>query len=157
MTTAHTRLRIATLVPIAALLVVGCSRRVADTGPAPHAADEAEIRAAMAASADAWNRGDLRGHLAIYVDSVTFMTRSGPRPGVASIEESFTRSYFRDGQPKQRLGFDQLTIRFLGRNAALETGHFQLTGGGEPDQAGWFTLVWIRTADGWRAMHDHSS
>ena len=155
MRTAALRRTIATLV--AALLIVGCSRRTAQTGLVPHAADEVEIRAAMAASADAWNRGDLRGHLAIYVDSVTFMTKSGPRPGVAAIEEAFTRSYFHDGQPKQRLSFDQLSIRFLGRDVALETGHFRLTGGGEPDQEGWFSIVWIRTANGWRAMHDHSS
>lgn len=139
------------------LLLLGCASRPTQATTARRAGDEARIRAAMSASAEAWNRGDLRGHLAIYVDSVTFMTKSGPRPGVQAIEEAFTRSYFRDGRPMQRLAFDQLTIRFLGHDAALETGHFQLSGGGEPDQAGWFTLVWIRTADGWRAMHDHSS
>jgi ketosteroid isomerase-like protein len=76
---------------------------------------------------------------------------------VKAVEEAFTRSYFRDGKPKQTLDFSQLTVRFLSRDAALVTGHFQLTGGGEPDQAGWFTLIWIRTTAGWRAMHDHSS
>jgi uncharacterized protein (TIGR02246 family) len=139
------------------LIIPGCTRHVAESQPAPRSSDEGEIRAAMSASADSWNRGDLRGHLAIYVDSVTFMTKSGPRPGVAAIEEAFNRSYFRDGQPKQRLGFDQLAIRFLGRDFALLTGHFQLTGGGEPDQAGWFTIVWTKTAQGWKALHDHSS
>jgi hypothetical protein len=29
--------------------------------------------------------------------------------------------------------------------------------GSEPDQSGWFTLVWQRTADGWRVIHNHSS
>lgn len=121
------------------------------------AADEAEIRAATIASADAWNRGDLKGHLAIYVDSVTFMTRTGPRPGVAATEQSFTASYFRDGQPRQQLRFEQIRIRRLDANAALQTGRFILSGGGEPEQSGWFTLVWVRTAEGWRAVHDHSS
>lgn len=128
--------------------------------PAAHsnwAADEAAISAATSASADAWNRGDLKGHLAIYVDSVTFMTKSGPRPGVAAIEQSFTTSYFRDGQPKQQLRFEQVTIRRLDANSAVETGRFVLSGGGEPEQSGWFTLVWVRTAAGWRAVHDHSS
>lgn len=109
------------------------------------------------ASVEAWNRGDLPGHLALYVDSVSFMTRTGPRPGVAAIEEAFTRTYFRDGKPRQNLRFEQLTIRPLGRDAALETGRFVLSGGGEPEQSGWFTLVWLRTAGGWRAVHDHSS
>lgn len=121
------------------------------------AADVAAIRAATAASADAWNRGDLKAHVAIYVDSVTFMTRNGPRPGVAAIEQSFATTYFRDGQPKQQLRFEQVTIRRLDANAALETGRFVLSGGGEPEQSGWFTLVWVRTEAGWRAVHDHSS
>lgn len=119
--------------------------------------DEAQIRSAITASAQAWNRGDLKGHLAIYVDSVTFMTRSGPRPGVAAIEESFTNTFFRGGQPKQQLRFEQVVVRPLGREAALQTGRFVLSGGGEPEQSGWFTLVWLRTAEGWRAVHDHSS
>lgn len=125
--------------------------------PATWEADSAEIRARTTASSDAWNRGDLKGHLAIYVDSVTFMTKEGPRPGVDAIEEAFTRTYFRDGSPKQQLRFEQVSLRPLGRDAALETARFILSGGGEPDQTGWFTLVWIRTPDGWRAVHDHSS
>lgn len=125
--------------------------------PATWAADEAAIRAMTTASTEAWNRGDLRGHLALYVDSVTFMTKAGPRPGVAAIEESFTRTYFRDGRPKQQLRFEQVRLRPLGRDAALETARFVLSGGGEPEQSGWFTLVWMRTPDGWRAVHDHSS
>lgn len=121
------------------------------------AADEAAIRGATTASADAWNRGDLKGHLAIYVDSVTYMTRTGPRPGVAAIEQSFTTTYFREGQPKRQLRFEQVTIRPLGRDAALETGRFILSGGGEAEQSGWFTLIWVRTTAGWKAVHDHSS
>ncbi len=125
--------------------------------PATWDADTAEIHALTKASSEAWNRGDLKGHLAFYVDTVTFMTANGPRPGVAAVEKAFTEKYFRNGAPKQTLSFSQNVIRPLGRDAALETGRFQLSGGGEPEQSGWFTLVWVRTADGWRAVHDHSS
>lgn len=120
-------------------------------------ADEAQIRAASQASAEAWNRGDLKGHLAIYVDDVTFMTRTGPRPGVDRIEESFAQKYFHDGRPKQALSFQEITLRPLGPDAALETGRFLLTGGGEAEQSGWFTLIWVRTPSGWKVIHDHSS
>lgn len=144
---------------LAALLSASCAARAAGPAAAPASwgADEARIRALTLASSEAWNRGDLRGHLSIYVDTVAFMTRTGPRPGVAAVEESFTRTYFRDGRPKQSLRFEQLVVRPLGRDAALETGRFVLSGGGEPEQSGWFTLVWVRTAEGWRAVHDHSS
>lgn len=144
---------------LTAVLATGCAAATQDPPgvPATWEADAAEIRARTAASTEAWNRGDLKGHLALYVDSVTFMTRNGPRPGVAAIEEQFTRTYFRDGKPKQQLRFEQVSLRPLGRDAALETARFILSGGGEPDQTGWFTLVWVRTPDGWRAVHDHSS
>lgn len=152
------------VLPLLNVLLVGlflgaCAPPSRGPAPAPAAwsADEAQIRAATAASAAAWNAGDLKGHLAIYVDSVTFMTRNGPRPGVAAIEESFTRTYFNAGRPKQQLRFEQVVVRPLGRDAALETGRFVLSGGGEPDQSGWFSLVWVRTPEGWKVVHDHSS
>lgn len=150
---------IAMLALASACAAAACApQRMAASGESSTwAADEAAIRAATTASADAWNRGDLKGHVAIYVDSVTFMTRNGPRPGVSAIEQSFSATYFRDGQPKQSLRFEQVTIRRLDDNSALETGRFILSGGGEPEQSGWFTLVWVRTAAGWKAVHDHSS
>ena len=125
--------------------------------PADWSAGEAQIQALSQASADAWNRGDLKGYLAIYADEMTFMTRTGPRPGVAPLEKAFAEKYFRDGRPKQTLRFDSHTLRRLGPDAALETGRYLLTGGGEPEQSGWFTLVWVRTPAGWRVLHDHSS
>lgn len=120
-------------------------------------ADEARIRALSQASTDAWNKGDLKGHLAIYMEDMTFMTRNGPRPGVEPLEKSFAEKYFKDGRPKQTLSFDNNTLRRLGPDAVLETGRFTLTGGGEPEQSGWFTLIWVRTPQGWRVLHDHSS
>jgi uncharacterized protein (TIGR02246 family) len=120
-------------------------------------ADEAEIRASLQSSADAWNRGDLKGHLAFYDPAVTFMTREGPRPGVNAIEKAFSEKYFRNGKPKQQLRFDQIEVRALGDDAALATGRFLLTGGDEAEQSGRFTTIWIRKPEGWRAVHDHSS
>ena len=143
---------LSSLVLLCALLPATASAQTADWSQ-----DEARIRAASQASTEAWNRGDLKGHLAIYADDMTFMTPSGPRPGVQPIEESFSRKYFVDGKPKQTLRFEQIAIRRLGPDAALETGRFVLTGGGAPDQTGWFTLVWVRTSQGWRVIHDHSS
>jgi uncharacterized protein (TIGR02246 family) len=142
------------------ILLAGCAPNSAaapSAAPSSWSADEEQIRAATLASAEAWNRADLRGHLALYVDSVTFMTEDGPRRGVSAVEEAFRATYFRDGQPRQSLRFEQVAIRPLGHDAALQTGRFVLAGGGEPEQSGWFTLVWMRTPAGWRAVHDHSS
>jgi len=121
------------------------------------AADEAQIRQSLADSVDAFNRGDLKGHLALYDEDVTFMTKEGPRPGIEPIEKAFREHYFKDGQPIQQLRFEQLAVRRLNEGAAIATARWALAGGGQPEQSGWFTLVWLRTAAGWRAVHDHSS
>ena len=134
------------------LLIAACA---STTPTAPD--DEALIRAALNASTAAWNAGSLTGHLAIYDPSVTAMTKQGPRRGVAPIEEAFSRSYFRDGKPKQQLRMEQVAIRMLSAEWALMTGRFVLSGGDEKEQSGWFTLVWLRTPSGWKVVHDHTS
>lgn len=113
--------------------------------------------ASLQASADAWNRGDLPGHLAIYDETVTTMTKSGPRPTVAAIESAFRSTYFNGDKPKQNLHMESVAIRPLSRDSALMTGRFILSGGALAEQSGWFTLVWVRTAAGWKVVHDHSS
>lgn len=120
-------------------------------------ADEAAIRQALEESAAAFNRGDLRGHLAIYDESVQFMTKDGPRPGIAPIEEAFRQRYFRGGQPIQQLSYASLAVRRLADDVAIATARWALTGGEKPEQSGWYTLVLVRTPAGWRAVHDHSS
>ena len=47
-------------------------------------------------------------------------------------------------------------VRRLDDDAARRTGRLVRSGGTAADQTGWFTLVRVRTADGWRAVHDHS-
>ena len=123
------------------------------TAPSP----EPEIRALLEESAAAWNRGDLDGHLADNADSIMFMTGRGPIIGKDKTAEALRRSFFRDGKPVQALRFEQVTVRPLGDRHALVVGRFILSGGGEPERAGWFSTVWERRAEGWQAIHDHSS
>jgi ketosteroid isomerase-like protein len=138
-------------------LAAGTPPLPAQAFPAPRPEDAAAIRAMLQASADGWNEASLAKHVSIYVDSVTFMTRQGPRPGKDQIVSSFTDTYFRDGKPIQSLSFSEVVQRGLGPDHVLMTGRFRLSGGDRPDQTGWFTLIWARTSDGWRVLHDHSS
>ncbi len=119
--------------------------------------DHRLLKAELDASVAGWNEGDLRRHLGLYEESITFMTKQGPRPGIAPIETAFRAKYFNGDKPKQALRMEKVAIRSLSPDSALMTGNFILSGGGEPDQTGWFTLVWQRTANGWKAVHDHSS
>lgn len=144
---------------LAAVLLGACAPGAppATLAPPSWPVDSLALVAAVQASADAWNRGDLDGHLALYTDSATFLTRQGLRLGVAATRAAFARTYFRGARPIQTLRFEELAARPLGRDAALLTGRFVLEGGGEPTRSGWFTLVWVRTARGWRVVHDHTS
>lgn len=144
---------------LAAVALAGCAREIVANKAvdATWSADESAIRAALQSSADAWNRGDLKGHLAYYEPDVTFMTGNGPRPGVDAIERAFSEKYFANGAPKQQLRFEQVAVRALGADFALATGRYILEGGGETEQSGWYTTIWQRTPEGWRTIHDHSS
>jgi len=142
---------------IVALILGACHPAVNGTrGVAPNDAEIA-IPVVTTAMADAWNAADLAGHVRPYADSATFMTPSGPRRGRDVISASLARSFWQDGKPKQRLSFDNVVVRPLGDRHALSTGHFLLTGGGEADKGGWFSLTWEKTAAGWQILHDHSS
>lgn len=139
------------------LVVLLAANLAATAAMADWSTDEAEIRRQLAASTDAFNRGDLSGHLSIYDAGVTFMTKEGPRPGIEPIEKAFRENYFRDGKAIQQLRFEALAVRPLGPDVALATARWALSGGDKPDQSGWFTLVLRRGNAGWRAVHDHSS
>ncbi|MHB1073203.1 MAG: hypothetical protein ACYC3Q_10325 [Gemmatimonadaceae bacterium] len=74
----------------AVLLLAGCAAAPRTTAaPSTWAQDEQEIRAAIASSAAGWNEARLDRHLALYDPSVTFMTKSGPRPGIEPIRQAF--------------------------------------------------------------------
>ena len=138
------------------LVGIGSLAAQSSTPSAAPSAAATTIRALLDSSAAAWNRGDVRAHLAANADSIWFMTRRGPVVGNDSVAAMMTRSYFRDGQARQALRFDHLTVRPLGERFALVVGQFILSGGGRADQSGWFSTVWEHRPEGWRVIHDHS-
>jgi uncharacterized protein (TIGR02246 family) len=117
---------------------------------------EREIRAALNGTADGWNAGDLSKYLAVYTKDATEMLSTGPKGGVEAIEDTMKRGFWKWGRPEQTLRYENILVRMLGKDGAVVTGQYVLTGAGKPDRSGWFTTAWIRTKDGWRMMHDHS-
>jgi ketosteroid isomerase-like protein len=85
------------------------------------------------------------------------VTKAGPRRGTAGIVSSFRARFLDAGKPRQALRAEETSVRFLSPDSALMTGRYVLSGGGAPDSTGWFTLVWLRTDDAWKVVHDHSS
>lgn len=144
----HSRLP---LITVCALITAACGSVSAQNDATT------AIPPALMASAEAWNKADLPGHIGLYTDTATFMGGNGPIQGRDRVGESLAKSFWRDGKPKQSLSFDRIEVRPLGDRHALSTGHFVLTGGGEADRSGWFSLTWEKTSTGWRIIHDHSS
>lgn len=147
--------RRAAAVLAAALLLVGCARSGAPAAPAPGHA----IAAMLDASADAWNRGDLAGFLDDYADSAAFVTSSGIIHGRDAIERRYQEGYWSGGGPPDLLSFEDIRVTPLGADHALAVGRYILKDRDEGAQTatGIFTLILVRTPDGWRIIHDHSS
>jgi uncharacterized protein (TIGR02246 family) len=117
---------------------------------------ETQIRATLNSTAEGWNRGDLPQYLAAYTESATEMGPDGPRGGVKVIEQTMRNGFWKTGRPIQQLRYEHVEVRMLGKENALVTGQYVLTGADRPDRTGWFTTVWTRTKQGWRMIHDHS-
>ena len=117
---------------------------------------EDQIRAVLQITADGWNTGDLSKYLFAYVPEATEMRSTGPAGGVEAIEQTMKGGFWKTGRPIQQLRYENLVVRMLGKDNALVTGQFILSGAERPDRKGWFTTVWTKTKAGWRMIHDHS-
>lgn len=117
---------------------------------------EAEIRAVLDITATGWNTGDLSKYLFAYVPEATEMLSTGPAGGVEAIEKTMKEGFWKTGRPIQVLRYENVVVRMLGKENALVTGQFILSGAERPDRKGWFTTVWAKTKSGWRMIHDHS-
>lgn len=129
-------------------------------GAASGFAQTTEIEKVMKGSEAAWNRGDLHAFASYYEDSpdTTFIGREVVRGGVAAIEERYRKAY-PNREAMGKLTFSEIAVRPLADGVALATGKFALersTAGGGP-ASGRFTLIFRRTQNGWKIIHDHTS
>lgn len=124
--------------------------------PAKDGSAEDQIRAVLEITAVGWNTGDLSKYLYAYVPEATEMLATGPAGGVEVIEKTMKEGFWKSGRPLQQLRYENLVVRMLGKENALVTGQFILSGADKPDRKGWFTTVWTKTKAGWRMIHDHS-
>jgi uncharacterized protein (TIGR02246 family) len=124
-------------------------------------ADRRAIEAVLAEQARAWNAGDLAGFMAAYEksDALVFTSGGEVRRG---WQETYDRYVARYGGARAlpndmgRLAFEVLDVRGLGADGAVVLGTWTLTDTPKAG-AGVFSLGMIRTTDGWRIVHDHTS
>lgn len=122
------------------------------------AALHAAIDSLLAASAEAWNDGDLDAFLYWYRRSpeTTYIGAGGLVHGWEGIRDRYA-PLFEPGAARDSLRFEDLQTRSLGPGFALAVARYVLFEGDSVSATGLFTLVLRRTADGWRIVHDHSS
>jgi uncharacterized protein (TIGR02246 family) len=127
--------------------------------------DAAAIRQVLGQQQAAWNRGDVVDFMHGYKDAPdTTFVGSSVRKGYREILDSY-RKHYATRQQMGQLTFSDLDVRLLpGASGepryAVVTGHFHLdrTAHGEAAQDdGVFSLLWERTAAGWKIILDHSS
>jgi len=116
-----------------------------------------EIRAVLRAQQEAWNRGDIDSFMNGYAHDETTLFVSGDEVGRGwqTVRDRY-RSKYNDRAKMGTLTFSDLEIEQLGPDSALALGHWELKRASD-NPHGRFTLIFRKTPDGWRIVHDHTS
>ena len=139
-----------TAVAAALVLLAACSSGRPDAGA------EAEILRVLDLQREAWNRGDIEGFMAFYLDSdeITFQSGNSRIRGWGNVLARYKNNFTSGNMGK--LDFTDLEVHVLSGDWAYVLGRFKLDLRGE-HREGLFTLVLRRTEEGWRIVHDHTS
>jgi uncharacterized protein (TIGR02246 family) len=154
------------LIAVLAATLSVCS--VFAPGPA-HAqtasAEEAAIRSVLAAQVAAWNRSDIPAFMESYENSAetTFIGKTVAK-GYTPILDRYKKAYTTHEQ-MGTLTFHDLEVRLLPTTSgsaeyAIVTGQFHLDRSAHGEAAkddGIFSLIWHKTATGWKIILDHTS
>ena len=115
------------------------------------------IEKILQAQGIAWNRGDIEGFMRAYEPTENLLFTSGGtvRRGYQETLEKYRAKY---GEPGAmgKLAFEVIDFRQLGAQSAVMFGSWKLTETPKSGE-GVFTLVWFKTPQGWRIIHDHTS
>lgn len=139
---------------LACLVLSGC----ATWGPDGELHSQA-IQDVLDRQVAAWNRADIEAFMTGYVttEALRFAGASGVQRGYQATLQRYRKAYPNKSAMGQ-LTFSNLEIKPLSRRYAEVFGSYHLKRGGSyKDATGLFTLLFERTAEGWRIRHDHSS
>src|SRR5215471_2111251 len=117
----------------------------------------AAVRAVLEAQRDAWNRGDIEGFMDGYARSAdtVFVSGDSVTHGWQTVLDHYKKGY--DSRDKMgTLAFTDLEIVSLGSDAAVVLGRWRLQRASDQPH-GTFTLIFRRTSQGWKIIHDHTS
>jgi len=107
-----------------------------------------------------WNRGDVATFMTGYLNSpdITYTSAGVVVRGYDTLMKRYTTKYGGNRRDMGTLRFENLRITPLGKDYALCVGQWFLDLGGKKGPVdGVFSLLWQRTVDGWKIIHDHTS
>lgn len=108
----------------------------------------------------AWNQGDIPAFMSGYLDSdsTRFVSAKGVTEGYQRVLVRYLSAY----PTKEKMGelsFGDLNVRLLSSELAIVIGRWNLkrrdADGG--NISGYFTLIFQKTLNGWKIIHDHTS
>lgn len=140
---------------LATMLLILASAAV--PAPADPAGVQSAVRAVIDQQVQDWNAGDIEKFMRGYERSEKTRFGSGGNIilGWQAVMDRYRRTYA-DKAAMGKLTFVDLDITVLSEDAALAFGRWHLQR--DKDEAsGLFTLLFRKTADGWRIVHDHTS
>jgi ketosteroid isomerase-like protein len=138
---------------ILAMLLSACRA----TGPLDEAAIKKEVYSEFKASEKAWNEGSIERFMNSYLhsDTLRFAGNDSANYGWETVFERY-RTRYPDRAAMGVLTFSDVDITVISEDAALLFGRWRLERA-EDEPSGVYTLLFRKTKDGWRIVHDHSS
>jgi ketosteroid isomerase-like protein len=117
----------------------------------------AAIRTVIETQRDAWNKGDIEGYMDGYdrSDNTVFVSGDTVTHGWQTVFDRYKKGY--DTREKMgQLAFSDLEFTVLSKDSAVVVGRWLLKRAND-EPHGRFTLIFKRTKQGWRIIHDHTS
>jgi uncharacterized protein (TIGR02246 family) len=149
--------RLLTAIALIAVAILSTRTQSAATQQKHDAKAEAEIRAVIEAQRAAWNRGSIEGYMDGYARAAdtVFVSGDNVTHGWQTVLDHYKKGY--DSREKMgELTFSDLEISLLGKESAVVVGRWHLQRAKDAPR-GIFTLVFRKTKQGWKIVHDHTS
>lgn len=115
------------------------------------------VRAVVEAQKDAWNRGDINGYMDGYARSPDTVLVSGDTVtrGWQTVHDRYQKNY----NSREKMGtltFSDLEVTVVSKDVAVMLGRWHLQRASD-EPHGRFTLIFRKTKQGWKIVHDHTS
>ena len=149
-----------TLCSVALLIIafgVSLSAQQSSGSTQRHNRTTTAIRTVLEAQSEAWNRGEIEGYMAGYWRSpkTVFVSGDSITRGWQTVLERYKKNY----NSREKMGtltFSDLEIRPISNNTAFVLGRWHLQRA-KDEPHGRFTLIFRKSKQGWRIVHDHTS